>query len=294
MPLRSSHANPSSRCLRPSPAAAGKPFRTRRQAPRHAAFQRRHPGGNDGNGRSRPPARFPRSLLPEAHRSAVVGCFRGTRARHRRREEDARLHRAAVPGCGPASRASATASCSRCRSSRSCRTRTQRCRWSGAGGQSLALRSPDDVVVWTKRPVPSSGIANTEVVYAGYGIVAPEYGWDDYAGLDVRGKLVLALVNDPGFATQDPQLFTGNAMTYYGRWDYKFAEAVRHGAAGLLVIHETKAAGYPWDVPRNGASNRSSTCSSTTTPASGSRSKAGSRKTRRHACCRRRGWTSPR
>ena len=123
----------------------------------------------------------------------------------------------------------------------------------GAGGTSLALRNPDDVVVWTRRPVPSSGIAKTEVVYAGYGIVAPEYGWDDYAGLDVRGKLVLALVNDPGYATQDPKLFTGNAMTYYGRWDYKFAEALRRGAAGLLVIHETKAAGYPWDVPRNGA-----------------------------------------
>ncbi len=122
-----------------------------------------------------------------------------------------------------------------------------------ADGKSLALRNPDDVVVWTKRPVPSTSIANAEVVYAGYGIVAPEYGWDDYAGLDVRGKLVLALVNDPGYATQDPKLFTGNAMTYYGRWDYKFAEAVRHGAAGLLVIHETRAAGYPWDVPRNGA-----------------------------------------
>jgi Zn-dependent M28 family amino/carboxypeptidase len=123
----------------------------------------------------------------------------------------------------------------------------------GAGGTSLALKSPDDLVVWTKRPVPASGIENAEVVYAGYGIVAPEYGWNDYAGLDVRGKLVLALVNDPGYATQDPKLFTGNAMTYYGRWDYKFAEAVRHGATGLLVIHETKAAGYPWDVPRNGA-----------------------------------------
>ncbi len=123
----------------------------------------------------------------------------------------------------------------------------------GAGGQSLALRSLDDIVVWTLRPVPSVNLANAEVVYAGYGIVAPEYGWDDYAGLDVRGKLVLVLVNDPGYATQDPKLFTGNAMTYYGRWDYKFAEAVRHGAAGVLVIHETKAAGYPWDVPRNGA-----------------------------------------
>jgi Zn-dependent M28 family amino/carboxypeptidase len=123
----------------------------------------------------------------------------------------------------------------------------------GPNGKSLALRNPDDVVAWTKRPVPASGLTSAEVVYAGYGIVAPEYGWDDYAGLDVRGKLVLALVNDPGFATQDARLFTGNAMTYYGRWDYKFAEAVRHGAAGMLVIHETKAAGYPWDVPRNGA-----------------------------------------
>lgn len=120
-------------------------------------------------------------------------------------------------------------------------------------GRALSLTVPDDVVAWTRRPVPESRITDAEVVFAGYGIVAPEYEWNDYAGLDVRGKLVLALVNDPGFATQDPKLFTGNAMTYYGRWDYKFAEAVRQGAAGLLVIHETKAAGYPWDVPRNGA-----------------------------------------
>ncbi len=122
----------------------------------------------------------------------------------------------------------------------------------GPAGQSLELRNPDDLVAWTRRPVPQSTLENAGIVFAGYGIVAPEYGWNDYAGLDVRGKLVLALVNDPGYATQDPQLFTGNAMTYYGRWDYKFAEAVRQGAAGLLVIHETKAAGYPWDVPRNG------------------------------------------
>jgi Zn-dependent M28 family amino/carboxypeptidase len=123
----------------------------------------------------------------------------------------------------------------------------------GPAGQSLELRNPDEVVAWTRRPVPQSALENAGIVFAGYGIVAPEYGWNDYAGLDVRGKLVLALVNDPGYATQDPQLFTGNAMTYYGRWDYKYAEAVRQGAAGLLVIHETKAAGYPWDVPRNGA-----------------------------------------
>jgi Zn-dependent M28 family amino/carboxypeptidase len=125
----------------------------------------------------------------------------------------------------------------------------------GPDGRRLVLRHLDDAVYWTSRPIPESRIEDAEVVFAGYGIVAPEYGWNDYAGLDVRGKLVLALVNDPGYATQDPQLFTGKAMTYYGRWDYKFAEAVRQGAAGLLVIHETAAAGYPWDVPRNGATN---------------------------------------
>ncbi|MFO1394037.1 MAG: M20/M25/M40 family metallo-hydrolase [Steroidobacteraceae bacterium] len=121
------------------------------------------------------------------------------------------------------------------------------------GGRSIEIPSPDEVVAWTRRPVPVSGVDKAGVVFAGYGIVAPEYGWDDYAGLDVRGKLVLALVNDPGYATGDPKLFNGRTMTYYGRWTYKFEEAVRHGAAGLLVIHETGAAAYPWDVPRNGA-----------------------------------------
>jgi Zn-dependent M28 family amino/carboxypeptidase len=126
-------------------------------------------------------------------------------------------------------------------------------RITAGNGGTLELRHADDVVAWTRRPVTESRLEGVEVVFAGYGIVAPEYGWNDYEGLDVRGKLVLALVNDPGYATQDPKLFTGNAMTYYGRWNYKFDEAVRQGAAGLLVIHETKAAGYPWDVPRNGA-----------------------------------------
>jgi Zn-dependent M28 family amino/carboxypeptidase len=123
---------------------------------------------------------------------------------------------------------------------------------SGTRGE-LALSSADDFVAWTRRPVPESRVTNAEVVFAGYGIVAPEYDWNDYSGVDVRGKLVLVLVNDPGFATQDPYLFTGTAMTYYGRWTYKFEEAVRQGAAGLLVIHETSPAGYPWEVPRNGA-----------------------------------------
>jgi len=122
----------------------------------------------------------------------------------------------------------------------------------GARG-AASLRYGDDMVVWTRQPVPESRLRDAEVVFAGYGIVAPEYDWNDYAGLDVRGKIVLVLVNDPGYATQDPALFTGNAMTYYGRWTYKFEEAVRQGAAGLFVIHETRPAAYPWAVVRNGA-----------------------------------------
>jgi len=122
----------------------------------------------------------------------------------------------------------------------------------GARGP-LELRNADDFVVWTRRPVAESRVADAGIVFAGYGIVAPEYDWNDYADVDVRGKIVMVLVNDPGYATQDPDLFTGTAMTYYGRWTYKFEEAVRQGAAGLLVIHETAPAGYPWDVPRNGA-----------------------------------------
>ncbi|MDO5017166.1 MAG: M28 family peptidase [Porphyromonas sp.] len=89
-------------------------------------------------------------------------------------------------------------------------------------------------------------IQQAEVVFAGYGIVAPEYGWNDYADIDVRDKVVLVLVNDPGYATQDPELFNGNAMTYYGRWAYKYEEAAKQGAKGVLVIHNTEEAGYPW------------------------------------------------
>ena len=122
----------------------------------------------------------------------------------------------------------------------------------GTQGQ-LSLRNPDDFVVWTRRPVAESRISDAELVFAGYGIVAPEYGWNDYAGLDMRGRIAVVLVNDPGYAAKDPDLFTGTTMTYYGRWTYKFEEAVRQGAAGLLVVHETQPAGYPWDVPRNGA-----------------------------------------
>ncbi len=125
----------------------------------------------------------------------------------------------------------------------------------GAKG-STALRYGDDMVVWTRQPVAESRIEEAELVFAGYGIVAPEYGWNDYAGLDMRGKIAVVLVNDPGFATQDPKLFSGNAMTYYGRWTYKYEEALRQGAAGLFVVHETRPAGYPWEVVRNGSASQ--------------------------------------
>ncbi len=112
--------------------------------------------------------------------------------------------------------------------------------------QSMAIGP--DVVTWSKHVTPDVALNNSEMVYVGYGIVAPEYGWNDYAGIDMTGKTAVILVNDPGFATQDPELFRGNAMTYYGRWTYKFEEAARQGAAGAIVIHETKPAAYPWAV----------------------------------------------
>ena len=107
-----------------------------------------------------------------------------------------------------------------------------------------------EFIAWTKRVTRRSRIESSNMIFVGYGIVAPEYDWDDYAGIDVRGKTVVILVNDPGFATQDADLFTGNAMTYYGRWTYKFEEAARQGAAGALIVHELKPAAYPWEVVR--------------------------------------------
>jgi len=105
-----------------------------------------------------------------------------------------------------------------------------------------------NAVFWTKRLAQSLNIEDSELVFVGYGVVAPEYGWDDYADLDVSGKTVVMLVNDPGFATKDDSLFKGNSMTYYGRWTYKYEEAGRQGAAAAIVIHETAPASYGWDV----------------------------------------------
>ena len=110
----------------------------------------------------------------------------------------------------------------------------------------------DEFVACTLRVVDESSLEDSEMIFVGYGIVAPEYNWNDYEGLDVRGKTVVILVNDPGYATEDAELFNGRSMTYYGRWTYKYEEAARQGAAGALIIHETEPAAYPWSVVRNG------------------------------------------
>ena len=115
-------------------------------------------------------------------------------------------------------------------------------------GKTMRFKTNDDVVVYTERPDAMTEIEDSELVYVGYGIVAPEYGWNDYAGLDVKGKTVVVLVNDPGFSSGDSTFFKGETMTYYGRWTYKYEEAARQGAAGVLIVHETVPAGYPWLV----------------------------------------------
>ncbi|MEM0515261.1 M28 family metallopeptidase [Pseudoalteromonas sp. YIC-827] len=108
-----------------------------------------------------------------------------------------------------------------------------------------------DMVMGTSRISAKESIKDSELVFVGYGVNAPEYKWNDYEGLDVKGKTVVMLVNDPGFATKNPELFTGDAMTYYGRWTYKFEEASRQGAAGAIIVHETAPASYPWSVVEN-------------------------------------------
>ncbi len=118
-------------------------------------------------------------------------------------------------------------------------------------GHDRLVTNASEMVAGTMRVVDESVVKASGVVFVGYGIVAPEYGWNDYADADVKGKTVLILVNDPGFATQNPALFKGNAMTYYGRWTYKFEEAARQGAAAALIIHDTAPAAYGWDVVRN-------------------------------------------
>jgi Zn-dependent M28 family amino/carboxypeptidase len=106
-----------------------------------------------------------------------------------------------------------------------------------------------DFILWSQRSEKNLKLTKAEYVFAGFGINAPEYGWNDYEGIDVKGKIAVILVNDPGF--YDDNLFRGKNMTYYGRWTYKFEEANRQGAAGAFVIHETAPASYDWSVVQN-------------------------------------------
>ena len=119
-----------------------------------------------------------------------------------------------------------------------------------SGKKKAVLSYPDDLIIWTTRATAKIDLKKAEYVFCGFGINAPEYGWNDYEGIDVKGKIVVVMVNDPGF--YDSQLFRGRNMTYYGRWTYKFEEAQRQGAAGCLVLHHTEAASYGWHVCVNG------------------------------------------
>jgi Zn-dependent M28 family amino/carboxypeptidase len=120
-----------------------------------------------------------------------------------------------------------------------------------SSGGKILLKKMDDYVIWTENTDPVISLSDDEVVFAGFGVVAPEYNWNDYEGCDVKGKVVLVMVNDPGYGSGDSTLFKGNTMTYYGRWTYKFEEAARQGAKACLVIHNTKAASYPFSLVQN-------------------------------------------
>ena len=111
-------------------------------------------------------------------------------------------------------------------------------------------------VGWTKRVQEDVSIENAPLVFVGYGVVAPERNWNDYAGVDMHGKIAVILINDPDFETADDRGFGGRAMTYYGRWMYKFEEAARQGAAGAIIIHETAPAAYPWSVVQSSNTTR--------------------------------------
>lgn len=120
-----------------------------------------------------------------------------------------------------------------------------------AGTQTQTLSMGKDMVIGTQSGERLVDIQNSELVFLGYGVNAPEQSWNDFEGIDVKGKTIVVLVNDPGFLRQDPELFKGKAMTYYGRWTYKFEEAARQGAVAALIVHDTEPAGYGWEVVAN-------------------------------------------
>ncbi len=116
----------------------------------------------------------------------------------------------------------------------------------------LAPQFAEEVAYWTPRfDKPDQEIKNSDLVFVGYGVDAPEEKWNDFKGIDVKGKTIVVLINDPGFIVGDESMFKGRAMTYYGRWTYKFEEAARRGAAAVIIVHETKPAAYGWQVVRN-------------------------------------------
>lgn len=117
--------------------------------------------------------------------------------------------------------------------------------------KTFTLTTPEQLAVISPKVMEEISIANSELIFAGFGITAPEYSWDDYKDLDVKGKTVVVLINDPGLYTEKEGFFKGREMTYYGRWTYKYEEAARHGAAGVLIVHETLGAGYPYGILRN-------------------------------------------
>ncbi len=124
-------------------------------------------------------------------------------------------------------------------------------------GKRQEMKSPTDFVAFTQRITPRVEVKDSEVVFVGYGVVAPEYGWDDFKGVDVKGKTLVFLINDPAIpspndpAQLDPKMFKGKAMTYYGRWSYKYEIAAEKGAAAAVIVHETIPAAYPWTVVEN-------------------------------------------
>src|SRR5690606_38053885 len=120
-----------------------------------------------------------------------------------------------------------------------------------SNGQQRELKFGSEMVLGTRTGEARVSVNDSELVFVGYGVNAPEQDWNDYAGIDVKGKTVVILVNDPGFHAGDESLFDGHRMTYYGRWTYKFEEAARQGAAAALIIHDTEGASYGWDVVRN-------------------------------------------
>ncbi len=125
------------------------------------------------------------------------------------------------------------------------------------GGKKMELNSPNDFVAFTQQITPEITLENSEMVFVGYGVVAPEYGWDDFKGVDVKGKTVVFLINDPPVADPkdpsrlDEKMFKGKAMTYYGRWSYKYEIAAEKGAVAAVIVHETIPAAYPWTVVEN-------------------------------------------